>query len=100
MRFIFTLLITCLGAIETVRADYQATTLATGLNYPWSMVQVAPSSGLIATRAGDLLLMDLKTGKTTPVSGGPATYVASQGGYFDLSLHPQFTENKLSLIHI
>ena len=94
MRIILTLLITWLSAIETIRADYQATTLATGLNYPWSMVQVAPSSGLIATRAGDLLLMDLNTGKTTPVSGGPATYVASQGGYFDLSLHPQFTENK------
>ena len=58
------------------------------------MMQVAPSSGLIATRAGDLLLMDLNTGETTLVSGGPATYVASQGGYFDLSLHPQFTENK------
>ena len=84
MRIILTLLITCLGAIETVRADYQATTLVTGLNYPWSMVQVAPSSGLIATRAGDLLLMDLNTGETTPVPGGPATYVASQGGYFCL----------------
>ena len=94
MRIILTLLITWLSAIETIRADYQATTLATGLNYPWSMVQVAPSSGLIATRAGDLLLMNLNTGETTPVSGGPATYVASQGGYFDLSLHPQFTENK------
>ena len=56
------------------------------------MVQAAPSSGLIATRAGDLLLMNLNTGETTPVSGG-ATYVASQGGYLIL-LHPQFTENK------
>ena len=35
VRIILTLLITCLSTIETIRADYQATTLATGLNYPW-----------------------------------------------------------------
>ena len=45
MRIILTLLITCLSAIETIRADYQATTLATGLNYPWSMVQSHRAAG-------------------------------------------------------
>ena len=98
MRIILTLLITCLGAIETVRADYQATTLVTGLNYPWSMVQVAPSSGLIATRAGDLLLMDLNTGATTPVSGGPATYVASQGDILILACTPNSQRISASIL--
>ena len=82
MRIILTLLITCLGAIETVRADYQATTLATGLNYPWSMVQVAPSSGLIATRAGDLLLMDLNTGADDTRLWRPRHLCRKPGGIF------------------
>ena len=88
------LLMLVIGLAGPLHADYQSQVLAENIDHPWSMVQIGERQGLVATRAGQLMTLDLDSGETEPVTGGPATYVESQGGYFDLLLHPQFSVNQ------
>lgn len=91
---VFVMLMLIIGITQPLRADYESRVLAENIDHPWSMVQIGQGLALLATRPGQLMTIDLNTGQTTPVMGGPETYVESQGGYFDLALHPQFADNQ------
>jgi glucose/arabinose dehydrogenase len=88
----------CIAIAAAVAAIAQAApfavkTVAEGLDHPWG-VAFLPDGGLLLTeRAGRLRI--IRNGKLdpTPVTGAPPPYVESQGGYFDVVLHPRFAEN-------
>ncbi|MGB1190765.1 MAG: PQQ-dependent sugar dehydrogenase, partial [Pseudomonadales bacterium] len=77
-RFLLTLLLT---PLLSVKADYDARTVAEGLNFPWSMTFADAQTLLVATRSGTIQRISLETSDQTALSGAPETYVESQGGY-------------------
>lgn len=81
-------------AASAQAADYALTTIADKLDRPWSVVQLPDNSFLVAQRGGELLRV-AQDGSTTEISGVPPTYVAGQGGFFDVVLHPDFATNQI-----
>lgn len=84
---------TLLSAAPAAAADYTITTIAKGLNHPWSVAFVPDGRVLVTERAGRLRVVE--NGKLGSISGVPKVYEASQGGLFDVVLHPKFSENGL-----
>ena len=80
---------TSAGAME-----YSLSTVAENLDNPWSVAQLPDMSFLITQRGGQLLRVT-QDGAVTQLGGVPQTYVAGQGGFFDIVLHPQFEANRL-----
>lgn len=74
--------------------DYSLATVAENLDSPWSVAQLPDESFLITQRGGKLLRVT-SDGSVTQLGGIPPTYVAGQGGFFDIVLHPQFETNRL-----
>ena len=72
-------------------------TMASGLNHPWSVAFLPERAGagvLVTERTGRLLRI-ADGGKVTSIAGVPPVYARSQGGLFDVLLHPRFAENRL-----
>jgi glucose/arabinose dehydrogenase len=73
------------------------------LKSPWGIAFISADEALITEKEGGLLLANLKTGKTTAITGLPADLVddiravsvADNGGLFEVVLHPRFRTNRL-----
>ena len=93
MNKFFNLTLLTLLLYSHASADYKIETLAENLNYPWSITFLPDGSSLIAMRSGEL--RHLREGDTIgpPLANVPDTYVASQGGFFDVIADPKFSEN-------
>jgi len=65
-----------------------------GLDAPWGLVWLPDGDILVTERFGSLRL--IKDGKLVaePISGVPQVYAAGQGGLLDVSLHPNFKDNR------
>ncbi len=74
-------------------ADYKLETVAKGLNQPWSVAFLPNGEFLITELGGRLLRVSANGSKKTNIEGVPNTYVAQQGGFFDIVLHPDFEIN-------
>ncbi len=70
-------------------------TIVRGLEHPWSMAWLPDGSILITERPGRL--RTVKNGVLLPqaIAGLPNIYAQGQGGLMDISLHPQFQQNRL-----
>ncbi len=90
-----TLLALALFATSATASDYQLETLAENLHHPWSVARLPGGDFLVTERRGRLLRIPGTGGPTITLSGVPETYVAGQGGYFDVVLHPAFASNRL-----
>ncbi len=90
----------CFFLLETTFADeeasqpYYVTTVATGLNYPWSLVFLPNQAILVAEKRGTLRLISPNGEVSSPIEL-PAIHMIGQGGLMDLTLHPNFRANKL-----
>jgi glucose/arabinose dehydrogenase len=69
-------------------------TLAEGLVNPWSLAFLPDGSILVTERDGKLRVIRDSALVAEPVAGVPAPYVKSQGGLFDVLLHPDFATNR------
>ena len=80
---------------EIVSSGYKVIEVATGLDHPWSMAFLPDGSMLVTERAGRLRL--IKDGKLQPqpIGGVPLVHTGSQGGLFDVVIHPKFAEYNL-----
>jgi glucose/arabinose dehydrogenase len=78
---------------EVPEAPVRRTTLLSGLDHPWSMAWLPDGGLLITERPGRVNLY--RDGKATEVTGAPRVLVTGQGGLLDISLHPDFAENRL-----
>jgi glucose/arabinose dehydrogenase len=81
---------------------YKIETVAEGLDYPWSIAFLPNGDYLVALRVGEVHRISAAGTVGEPLSGLPNTYVAGQGGYFDIVLDPDFASNQtvyLSFTH-
>jgi glucose/arabinose dehydrogenase len=69
-------------------------TIARGLHHPWSIAFLPGSEGVLVTERGGRLLRIPAGGTPIVIAGVPPVYARSQGGLFDVLLHPQFAVNR------
>ncbi|MGB5834021.1 MAG: PQQ-dependent sugar dehydrogenase [Thiohalocapsa sp.] len=70
--------------------------VANGLTHPWSITWLPDGSALITERAGRLRLLNDGRLDPSPIAGVPAICAdCGQGGLLDVSLHPDFADNRL-----
>ena len=76
---------------------YKLTTLAKGLDHPWSIAFLPDGSMLVTERAGRLRVLRNGVLDPTPIAGVPPVYTqaGAQAGLFDIVLHPKFKENNI-----
>lgn len=72
---------------------YQINTIATGLNSPWSMVELPNRTWLITERDGHVVIVS-EEGKTRTKLDLSGLYVAGQGGLLDIILAPDYAQSK------
>ena len=79
----------------TVAGNFLTTTVLEGLERPWSIAWLPDSSMLITERPGRLRIV--RNGELDPqeIAGVPEVFAVNQGGLMDVSLHPNFSENRL-----
>lgn len=82
-------------AIRSQLHDFRVTTLAEGLDHPWSVAFLPEGGILITERAGRLRLYRNGALVAKPVAGVPQVVDSGQGGLFDVVLHPDFARNRL-----
>ena len=80
-------------AVGAAQAE-QVQVMASGLDHPWSLAFLPSGDVLVTERAGRLLRL-APGGKPRAITGVPAVRLASQGGLFDVVLHPKFANNGL-----
>lgn len=80
-------------AVATARAE-RVTEMARGLDHPWSLAFLPDGNVLVTERAGRLLRLE-RGRPPQQITGVPAVYNHSQGGLFDVVLHPRFAQNRL-----
>ena len=90
------LLVAAVGVLALqAGGDYRLTTIAEGLDHPWCVAFLPGGDLLVTERAGSLRIVRDGTLDPRPVAGVPPVYVRSQGGLFDVALHPNFADNAL-----
>jgi glucose/arabinose dehydrogenase len=96
----FMLMITAAGASQgqaglapTVNDRVQLTTIATGLEHPWSIAFLPDGRMLVTERPGRLRYVTMQGGVSEPIAGVPAVYAKGQGGLLDVALDPDFSVN-------
>ena len=72
----------------------QVQVMASGLDHPWS-VAFLPAGGVLVTERAGRLLHIAPGQKPRAIAGVPAVRLESQGGLFDVVLHPRFAQNRL-----
>jgi len=93
-RALATVCLFLLATAQAWSADYKLETLATDLDHPWSIAFLPGGDYLLTLRGGQLLRLSADGSKRVNIEGVPDTYVAQQGGFFDILLDPHFEENK------
>nr|WP_299383707.1 PQQ-dependent sugar dehydrogenase [Allomuricauda sp.] len=71
--------------------DFTAHLVIPDLLNPWGMVFLPNGGILVSEKSGKLLYY--KDGKSTQIANIPDIYVRGQGGFLDIELHPNYSEN-------
>jgi glucose/arabinose dehydrogenase len=74
-------------------AQYTVSTVASGLDFPWSLAFLPDGAMLVTERPGRLRVIRGGQLVAEPVAGVPTVLVGGQGGLLDVVLHPQFATN-------
>lgn len=95
------LLITCLSCAQQIESEIKAESPASlnytseiivpDMNIPWGMAFLPDGSMLITEKSGELI--HFKNGEKIKIGGIPDIYVRGQGGFMDIKLHPNYTNN-------
>ncbi len=75
--------------------NFKTTKILSGLEHPWSMAWLPDGTMLITERPGRLRIVRNGQLQPTPVAGVPEVFAAGQGGLMEVSLHPNFAQNRL-----
>lgn len=71
--------------------DFTVEQVVPNIQNPWGMAFLPNGSILITEKAGKLY--HFINGNTVQISGLPEIYVRGQGGFMDIELHPNYSEN-------
>ena len=80
--------------IKTEKAEIKVATLVSGLKHPWGMTFLPDGRMLVTERNGDLLLVAADGSNKTSIEGLPAIEAKGQGGLLDVTLSPDFANDK------
>ena len=78
-----------------VGENFKKTTILEGLEHPWSITWLPDGAMLITERPGRLRIVRNGVLAPQPIAGVPEVLAVGQGGLMDVSLHPNFRENRL-----
>ncbi len=81
------------GLPATVNERVQLTTVASGLEHPWSLAFLPDGRMLVTERPGRLRYVTMKGEVSAPIAGVPAVHAVGQGGLLDVVLDPDFSAN-------
>ncbi len=81
------------GLPPTVSDRVQFTTIASGLEHPWSLAFLPDGRMLVTERPGRLRYVTMKGEVSEPIAGVPAVHAVEQGGLLDVVLDPDFSAN-------
>ena len=80
---------------SSARHDFRVTTVADGLDHPWSMAWLPGGEMLIVERPGRVRVVRDGVLQPDPVEGFPDVYrVRGQGGFMDVLPHPDFARTR------
>ncbi|MDP9200179.1 MAG: PQQ-dependent sugar dehydrogenase, partial [Pseudomonadota bacterium] len=71
----------------------EITTVAEGLEHPWSLAFLPDGRMLVTERPGRLRYVTKDGSVSEPVAGVPAVFAEGQGGLLDVVIDPDFTTN-------
>ena len=80
---------------EPVKASLRVTTVAKGLEHPWSLAFLPDGRMLVSERPGRLRIVERGGRVSNPLTGVPKVYARGQGGLLDVALSPSFGEDRL-----
>ena len=85
------LALACASAVSAT--EYRLERVAEGLDFPWC-VTFLPGGDMLVTELGGTLRRVSQGGSVSdPIAGVPPVFRRSQGGLFDVLLHPDFASN-------
>ncbi len=79
--------------IESENARLEVTTLAAGLERPWSVAFLPDGRLLVTEKPGRLRLLGRDGVLSAPIAGVPAVHADGQGGLLDVVPDPAFADN-------
>lgn len=82
------------GLFSPISFAMKLTEVGKGFDIIWGMEFISDTKIILTERSGRLLVYDIKTKKKINVKGVPDLIVKGQGGLLDITLHPNFSENK------
>lgn len=88
------LLLAMLWSHAARSSDYHLVTVADGLDFPWSVTFLPDGQLLVTERTGQLRRISASGMVGPPITGIPPVLARSQGGLFDVVLHPDFAMNQ------
>jgi aldose sugar dehydrogenase len=80
---------------QTSSSNIKKTVVARGLEHPWSMAWLPDGAILITERPGRLRILRNGILDPKPIAEFKEALVAGQAGLMEVSLHPQFSTNRL-----
>ncbi|MBV4518990.1 PQQ-dependent sugar dehydrogenase [Pseudomonas sp. SWRI74] len=83
-------------AMKSEQGTLEVTTIAKGLEHPWSVAFLPDRQGMLVTeRPGNLRLVGTDGKLSAPISGVPKVWAKGQGGLLDVVLSPDFKQDRL-----
>ena len=82
------------AAASAQETDLKVDVIASGFEKPWSIAALPNGDFLITERPGNLRLVQGGELVETAVAGVPPVLYSSQGGLFDIVLHPDYKTNR------
>ena len=74
--------------------SYEVDVLADDFAFPWCIGFLPNGEYLVTERGGAMYRLSADGAQRTAIEGVPATYVAGQGGLFDVLVDPAFADNQ------
>jgi glucose/arabinose dehydrogenase len=78
--------------VSSEKQKFKIEVLSRGLETPWALAFLPDGRLLITERPGRLRIYD-KGKLSEPVKNTPVPFVRQDGGYLDISVHPQYAKN-------
>ncbi|MDQ2669913.1 MAG: PQQ-dependent sugar dehydrogenase [Gemmatimonadota bacterium] len=69
--------------------------VARGLEHPWALAILPDGRFLVTERPGRMRIVSADGSLSAPLTGVPEVAAVGQGGLLDVTLHPDFAENRL-----
>ena len=88
------LMVSAVSSPWLVAKDYKLVPVAQGLDFPWCVAFLPDGRMLVTELGGNLREVSLGGEVGDPISGVPEVYRKSQGGLFDVLLHPDYAQNR------